>query len=113
MNITYLKSLIVSSLCTDANSYNSYLYSFNIYNSYGVISLKYLAGDPAHTSPYLIYVPSYTSDPAATIPYIYAPYFIVDPIPINASSPILQPYKFEFGPIYELFPTVTGYVALT
>lgn len=53
-------------------------------------------------------MPSYTSDPAATIPYIYAPYFIVDPIPINASSPILQPYKFEFGPIYELFPTVTG-----
>ena len=56
-------------------------------------------------------MPSWTREPAATIPYTIAPSLIVDPIPINASSPIVHPYKLEFGPTKELLPTVIVLVA--
>ena len=83
--VTYLNPLLFSSAWIKDKSSISYLCSLNSYNSYGVTSLRYLAGDPAHISPYPTVELGGSTDPAATTP-LTTDYLTVDPIPMNESD---------------------------
>lgn len=103
---TSLKCFLFSCACIEAKSDISYLCSLSIYNSSGVISLKYFAGAPAHISPLPTFSLSLTTEPAATTPLTVVPFPTHEPMATNASGPNMHLPRVELGPMNTLLAIV-------